>query len=302
MSYRFCPLCGATLGMRVVKPGESERPACTACDFVWFVDPKIAAGCIVETPDGIVLVRRGIEPAYGKWVFPGGYVDHGERVEDAARRETREESCLEVRITLAPNVYSYSGRPVIVVVFTGGSRRRRVGGGGRNARSRDLRARRNSLARARLQQHVRCAARIRADPARPRPARGREPAGTGAVAAISSESAAEGQRGLQAGPRGGDGSEAAARWLGRRSRRRRAAWTSARRPRPAAGAEATCASGSTSSRSRRSNARCGSRTSTPRRPRGSPLRATMRWNCVGRPCRSRTCSASAPSTFQPPPG
>ena len=119
MSYRFCPLCGATLGLRVVKSGEPERPACTACDFVWFVDPKIAAGCIVETPTGIVLLRRGIEPAYGKWVFPGGYVDHGERVEDAAVRETREESCLEVRVTSLLNVYSYSGRPVIVVVFTG---------------------------------------------------------------------------------------------------------------------------------------------------------------------------------------
>jgi len=119
VSYRFCPHCGATLELRVVKAGEFERLACSACDFVWFVDPKIAAGCIVETPAGIVLLRRGIEPAYGKWVFPGGYVDRGERVEDAAVRETREESCLEVRITSLLNVYSYSGRPVIVVVFTG---------------------------------------------------------------------------------------------------------------------------------------------------------------------------------------
>ena len=119
MSYRFCPQCGAILGSRVVKAGEPERVACNACDFVWFVDPKVAAGCIVETPAGIVLLRRGIEPAYGKWVFPGGYVDRGERVEDAAVRETREEACLEVRVTSLLNVYSYAGRPVIVVVFTG---------------------------------------------------------------------------------------------------------------------------------------------------------------------------------------
>jgi ADP-ribose pyrophosphatase YjhB (NUDIX family) len=105
--------------LRAVKVGEPERPVCNACDFVWFVDPKVAAGCIVETAGGIVLLRRGIEPAHGKWVFPGGYVDRGERVEDAAARETREEACLDVRVTSLLGVYSYAGRPVIVVVFTG---------------------------------------------------------------------------------------------------------------------------------------------------------------------------------------
>ena len=118
MPFRYCPQCGAELVSRVVKAGEPERRVCLACEYIQFEQPKLAAGCIVEVDGGIALVRRSIEPGYGKWVFPGGYVDRGERVEDAARRETLEESCLEVRITGLLNIYSYPGRPVAVVVFT----------------------------------------------------------------------------------------------------------------------------------------------------------------------------------------
>jgi 8-oxo-dGTP diphosphatase len=118
MAFRFCPTCGTTLIARVVKAGEPARPTCADCSFIHFDDPKLAAGCIVEIDGAIVLLRRSIEPGYGKWVFPGGYVDRGERVEDAACRETREEASLDVRVTSLLNVYSYPGRPVVVVVYT----------------------------------------------------------------------------------------------------------------------------------------------------------------------------------------
>ena len=58
-----------------------NRPGSSAprCGFVFYLDPKIAVGTIIRaTAGGIVLVRRAIEPGYGKWVFPGGYVDRGE--------------------------------------------------------------------------------------------------------------------------------------------------------------------------------------------------------------------------------
>jgi ADP-ribose pyrophosphatase YjhB (NUDIX family) len=103
------------------------RLACPACDFIRYPGPKLAAGCIVEVDGGIVLVRRGIEPGYGKWVYPGGYVDRGETVQEAARRETQEEACLEVRVGSLVGLYSYPGRAVIVAVyrgeFTGGTLR-----------------------------------------------------------------------------------------------------------------------------------------------------------------------------------
>lgn len=92
---------------------------CLSCQFIFFLDPKVAVGTIIAQDGGIVLVKRAIQPAYGKWVFPGGFVDRGERAEAAAIRETREESCLEVRISRLLNVYSYTDHPVIIIVYVG---------------------------------------------------------------------------------------------------------------------------------------------------------------------------------------
>src|SRR5687767_6730136 len=106
-SYRFCPRCGGALEQRHLKPTEPARLVCTRCSFVFYLDPKIAVGTIISAADEqIVLVRRAIEPGYGKWVFPGGYVDRGETLLAAAAREAREECGLEVRIDGLVNVYS----------------------------------------------------------------------------------------------------------------------------------------------------------------------------------------------------
>jgi ADP-ribose pyrophosphatase YjhB (NUDIX family) len=118
-AYRFCPQCGASLASRILKPGEPARLVCTGCGFVFFLDPKVATGVVFLHQGAIVLVQRAIHPSYGKWVFPGGYVDRGERVEDAACREVREESGLIVRLTRLLGTYSYPGGPVILIAFTG---------------------------------------------------------------------------------------------------------------------------------------------------------------------------------------
>jgi mutator protein MutT len=115
----FCPRCAARLEDRVLKSGEPARLVCAACEYVLFLDPKVATGCIAEIDGGIVLVRRSIEPGYGKWVFPGGYVDRGERVEQAAVREMREESGVEVSVVSLLGVYSYEYRPIVVIVYVG---------------------------------------------------------------------------------------------------------------------------------------------------------------------------------------
>lgn len=117
-SYRFCPRCGGTLERRLLKAGEPERPVCTRCGFVFYIDPKIAVGTIIVTDGGgLVLVRRAIEPGYGKWVFPGGYVDRGEPLTAAAVREAREECGLDVRLDGLVNIYSYAGRAPVIVVY-----------------------------------------------------------------------------------------------------------------------------------------------------------------------------------------
>ena len=117
--YRFCPACGGALEGRVLKAGDPERLVCAACGFVFYMDPKVAVGTIIRTGDErLVLVRRAIEPGYGLWVFPGGYVDRGEEITAAAVREAREESGLDVRIERLVNIYSYPGTSPIIVVYT----------------------------------------------------------------------------------------------------------------------------------------------------------------------------------------
>ncbi len=116
--YSYCPLCAGRLEPRSLKPTEPERLVCVACGFVFYLDPKVAVGTIIKDGDGrIVLVRRAIEPGYGKWVFPGGYVDRGEQVHVAAVREAKEEAGLEVRLDKLINIYSYAGRAPVIIVY-----------------------------------------------------------------------------------------------------------------------------------------------------------------------------------------
>jgi ADP-ribose pyrophosphatase YjhB (NUDIX family) len=118
IEYRFCPRCGGGLAKKFVKANEPERLVCQACSFVFYQDPKVVAGTVFTLKGGIVLLKRGVEPAMGKWVFPGGYVDRGESVRDAAVRETKEECQLDVQLGPLLNVYSYPRSPNVIVVYT----------------------------------------------------------------------------------------------------------------------------------------------------------------------------------------
>ena len=97
LSYSFCPLCGEHLEQKVVKSTEPPRPVCSKCGYIVYFDPKIAVGTIIQNSQKeIALVRRSIEPGYGKWVFPGGYVDRGETLLVAAAREAQELSLIHI--------------------------------------------------------------------------------------------------------------------------------------------------------------------------------------------------------------
>ncbi len=117
MPARFCPECGATLRRRVAF--GHRRKVCPECGYVHFDDPKVAVGVVVEMAGRIVLARRGHEPNYGLWSFPSGYVDAGEVLEDAARREVAEETGLRVRIDRLLGVYSRAGEQTIFVAYAG---------------------------------------------------------------------------------------------------------------------------------------------------------------------------------------
>jgi len=94
------------------------RPVCSACGLVVYLDPKLAVAVIVAVKNRILLGRRGPgtrEP--GKWSFPAGFVERGERVEEAAAREAREETGLEVTIGRLIGLFSGAGEAVALAVY-----------------------------------------------------------------------------------------------------------------------------------------------------------------------------------------
>lgn len=106
------------MSLRALKAGEPERHVCDGCGFVFYLDPKVAAGVIVRCERGIVLLRRAIEPSYGRWVFPGGFVDRGEHPRATAAREAREEAGIEVAVGELVGVYHEPpGSPVVLIVY-----------------------------------------------------------------------------------------------------------------------------------------------------------------------------------------
>lgn len=116
--YDFCPRCGARFESRVVKDGEPPRLVCTGCGFVFYLGPKLVAGALFRDSDGIVLVKRGINPSYGMWTFPGGFVERGERAEAAAERETLEETGAVVEAQEIIGLYSYDGMVPAIAVYS----------------------------------------------------------------------------------------------------------------------------------------------------------------------------------------
>lgn len=116
-TVRFCPLCGSGLERRPVGPDRRPEMVCGGCEFVYYLDQKVVAGTVPMQDGRILLTRRAIHPAHGKWTFPGGYVDWGESVDAAALRETREETGLTVELGGLVGVYSYERSPVVIVVY-----------------------------------------------------------------------------------------------------------------------------------------------------------------------------------------
>lgn len=109
--FRFCPACASPR----LASDRGRRWVCPDCGFEYFHNVATAAGVVVETARGILVLERAKEPARGSLCLPGGFVEPGERAEDAALRECREEigwapSSIEF-LASYPNLYRYRGVP-----------------------------------------------------------------------------------------------------------------------------------------------------------------------------------------------
>lgn len=110
---RFCPRCG-----REAEVDFPRSTTCPHCGYGAYYNPKPVA-CAIPTDDAgrLILLRRGFDPGKGRWTFPGGFVDLGESVEDAARREVGEELEIDVELGELVGVYSRSDDRIVLIVF-----------------------------------------------------------------------------------------------------------------------------------------------------------------------------------------
>lgn len=114
--WKWCPWCGHQLAARFVF--HAERMACPNCDFIYFPRPNIVVLVIVEHEGNILLGRRKMEPARGKWSFLGGFMNREETVAQAAVREIKEETGLDVALDALVGVYDDVEGGLVLPVFS----------------------------------------------------------------------------------------------------------------------------------------------------------------------------------------
>ena len=118
LEMNYCPRCAHPLTDRFLF-GRMRR-VCPGCGFIFFRDPKVATGVLVEQAGKVLLVRRAMEPKQGWWCIPSGFVEYDEPPEEAAVRECREETGLDVRVTGLLGVYHYRSDfrgPGIIIIY-----------------------------------------------------------------------------------------------------------------------------------------------------------------------------------------
>lgn len=117
-TVRFCSRCGSKLDFGPVQGEERERLACPSCGFVFYVNPRLVVTTLPITDRGeVMLIRRGIEPGMGLWAQPGGFLEIDETVEEAAVRETLEETGLTVEPISIIGLYSRLHAGIVVVAY-----------------------------------------------------------------------------------------------------------------------------------------------------------------------------------------
>ena len=110
----YCNDCGAPVVRKIPPDDNRLRYVCASCDMVHYQNPKIVAGCIPVWEDKVLLCKRAIEPRYGYWTLPAGFMELGETSQAAALRETLEEANARVEII---NLFAVFSLPHVNQVY-----------------------------------------------------------------------------------------------------------------------------------------------------------------------------------------
>ena len=114
-TMKFCSHCGSPrLELRVPAGDTLPRYVCAECATIHYQNPKIVVGCLPEWEGRVLLCKRAIEPRYGLWTLPAGFLENGETLPAGALRETLEEAHARVEII---ELYTLISLPQINQVY-----------------------------------------------------------------------------------------------------------------------------------------------------------------------------------------
>jgi ADP-ribose pyrophosphatase YjhB (NUDIX family) len=117
-NLNFCSRCGQPLAVGSLETETRDRLVCDNCGYIQYVNPRVVVNTQPVTRDGeLILVKRAIEPGYGQWSQPGGFLEIDETAQEGAIRETLEETSLIVELTSLLGVYSRPHAAVAVICW-----------------------------------------------------------------------------------------------------------------------------------------------------------------------------------------
>jgi ADP-ribose pyrophosphatase YjhB (NUDIX family) len=116
---KFCSNCGAEVSLRVPAGDNRPRYVCDVCHTIHYQNPKIVTGCIPQWQDRVLLCKRSIEPRYGLWTLPAGFMENGETTHQGAARETLEEARAKVSIEGLFSLFNLPHINQVYMIFRG---------------------------------------------------------------------------------------------------------------------------------------------------------------------------------------
>lgn len=126
----YCSECSSDRLVHRLPQGDTkERTICDACGYIFYHNPKIVTGCILEWQQRILLCRRSIEPRANFWTVPAGFLENDESVIDAAAREAKEEACVECEGLVMYSFYNIRHVNQVYVLYRGSIKGGRYGVG-----------------------------------------------------------------------------------------------------------------------------------------------------------------------------
>ena len=115
----YCVKCGKKTNNLLVNGDSMYRDVCSACNYIHYINPKIIVGVLPYKGDRVLLCKRDIEPGFGKWTLPSGFMEMGESLEEGAKREALEEANLKIRIKKLYGTYSIPKIGQVLFIYIG---------------------------------------------------------------------------------------------------------------------------------------------------------------------------------------